>query len=35
MDDGGYALATLSFGIHYEEAVLRWFDTLPAEVRPG
>jgi DNA-binding PadR family transcriptional regulator len=25
--------ATLSFGIHYEEAVLRWFAALPTEVR--
>jgi len=25
--------ATLSFGVHYEEAVLRWFAELPAEVR--
>jgi DNA-binding PadR family transcriptional regulator len=24
--------STLSFGIHYEEAVLRWFDALPDEV---
>ena len=35
VEDGDYAMATLSFGIHYEEAVLRWFDTLPAEVRPA
>ncbi len=35
--EGGeaWARATLSFGIHYEEAVLRWFATLPAEVRPA
>lgn len=34
--EGGepWARATLSFGMHYEEAVLRWFDTLPPEVRP-
>ncbi len=34
--EGGepWARATLSFGMHYEEAVLRWFATLPAEVRP-
>jgi DNA-binding PadR family transcriptional regulator len=34
--EGGepWARATLSFGMHYEDAVLRWFDTLPAEVRP-
>ena len=25
--------ATLSFGMHYEEAVLRWFAELPAAVR--
>ena len=30
-----WARATLSFGIHYEEAVGRWFATLPAEVRPA
>jgi DNA-binding PadR family transcriptional regulator len=24
--------ATLSFGMHYEEAVIRWFETLPPEV---
>ena len=24
--------STLSFGVHYEEAVLRWFDALPDEV---
>ena len=28
-----YARATLSFGMHYEEAVLGWFATLPAELR--
>jgi DNA-binding PadR family transcriptional regulator len=35
--EGGepWARATLSFGMHYEDAVLRWFDTLPPEVRPG
>ena len=35
--EGGeqWARATLSFGMHYEEAVLRWFTTLPAEVRPA
>lgn len=34
--EGGepWARATLSFGMQYEEAVLRWFATLPAEVRP-
>ncbi|RJK97819.1 PadR family transcriptional regulator [Vallicoccus soli] len=30
-----FARATLSFGLHYEEAVLRWFDALPTEVRRG
>lgn len=29
-----WARATVSFGVHYEEAVLRWFATLPEEVRP-
>jgi hypothetical protein len=28
-----FARATLSFGLHYEEAVLRWFGSLPDEVR--
>jgi hypothetical protein len=28
-----FARATLSFGLHYEEAVLRWFESLPDEVR--
>jgi DNA-binding PadR family transcriptional regulator len=28
-----FARATLSFGLHYEEAVLRWFAALPDEVR--
>ena len=28
-----FARATLSFGLHYEEAVLRWFESLPGEVR--
>lgn len=28
-----FTMATLSFGIHYEEAVVRWFDHLPPEVR--
>jgi DNA-binding PadR family transcriptional regulator len=27
--------ATLSFGLHYEDAVLRWFAALPDEVRGG
>jgi DNA-binding PadR family transcriptional regulator len=26
---------TLSFGISYEEAVLRWFEALPASMKPG
>lgn len=29
-----WARATVSFGLHYERAVLAWFDTLPTEVRP-
>ncbi len=35
--EGGepWARATLSFGMNYEEAVLRWFSTLPPEVRPA
>jgi DNA-binding PadR family transcriptional regulator len=28
-----FGRATLSFGIHYEEAVVRWFAALPPEVR--
>jgi DNA-binding PadR family transcriptional regulator len=28
-----FARATLSFGVHYEEAVLLWFAALPVEVR--
>lgn len=28
-----YLLATLTFGITYERAVLSWFDQLPAEIR--
>jgi DNA-binding PadR family transcriptional regulator len=28
-----FARATLSFGMHYEEAVLRWFASLPPAVR--
>lgn len=28
-----FSRATLSFGLHYEEAVLRWFGSLPDEVR--
>lgn len=28
-----FARATLSFGLHYEEAVLRWFEALPPDVR--
>ncbi|WP_017558952.1 PadR family transcriptional regulator [Nocardiopsis baichengensis] len=30
-----YAAATLSFGIHYERAVLAWFDDLPEEITGG
>lgn len=30
-----HARATLSFGVHYEEAVLRWFADLPPVVRRG
>ncbi|MBA2415152.1 MAG: PadR family transcriptional regulator [Geodermatophilaceae bacterium] len=31
-----YGLATLDFGLHYERAVLAWFDQLPTEIRgPG
>ena len=30
-----YVHATLSFGLHYEDAVLRWLESLPAEVRAG
>lgn len=33
-DGEPWARATVSFGLHYERAVLAWFDTLPAEVRP-
>lgn len=35
--DGGdsWARATVAFGLAYERTVLAWFDTLPAEVRPG
>lgn len=32
-DPDRFALATLTFGITYEEAVLRWFDQLPAAIR--
>lgn len=28
-DDDPYAVATLSFGVTYERAVLDWFDSLP------
>lgn len=30
-----YWMATLNFGIVYEEAVLRWFDQLPPAIRGG
>ena len=33
-DDDPWAQATVSFGIEYERAVLRWFTGLPAPVRP-
>ncbi len=29
-----WARATVSFGMHYERAVLTWFTTLPEDVRP-
>jgi DNA-binding PadR family transcriptional regulator len=29
-----WARATVSFGMHYERAVLAWFGTLPDDVRP-
>lgn len=28
-----FAFATLSFGLHYERAVLAWFDQLPESIR--
>jgi hypothetical protein len=28
-----YALATLDFGMRYEQAVLDWFDSLPPEIK--
>jgi DNA-binding PadR family transcriptional regulator len=31
-DDDPYAVATLDFGIRYEQAVLDWFDHLPPEI---
>ena len=34
-DADPYVRATLSFGVHYEEAVLRWLESLPADVRDG
>jgi DNA-binding PadR family transcriptional regulator len=33
-DGEPWARATVSFGMHYERAVLAWFDTLPEQVRP-
>lgn len=33
-DGERWARATLAFGIGYEEAALRWFATLPPDVRP-
>ncbi|HEV2811420.1 MAG TPA: helix-turn-helix transcriptional regulator [Acidimicrobiales bacterium] len=32
---GPYTMATLDFGIRYEQAVLDWFDHLPPEVGGG
>lgn len=32
-DADPFVRATLSFGLHYEEAVLRWFASLPPQVR--
>jgi len=32
-DGDPWARATVSFGIHYERAVLAWFDSLPEQVR--
>lgn len=32
-DDDAHVRATLSFGLHYERAVLSWLDGLPREVR--
>lgn len=29
-----WARATVAFGMHYERAVLAWFDSLPGDVRP-
>lgn len=29
------AVATLDFGIHYERAVISWFDDLPSSLRGG
>jgi hypothetical protein len=31
-DDDPYTAATLDFGIRYEQAVLDWFDALPAAI---
>jgi Virulence activator alpha C-term len=27
-----WSRATLSFGVHYEQAVVRWFESLPQEI---
>jgi Virulence activator alpha C-term len=27
-----WSRATLSFGLHYEQAVLHWFESLPQEI---
>ena len=34
-DADPFVRATLSFGLHYEEAVLGWLESLPDEVRQG
>jgi DNA-binding PadR family transcriptional regulator len=34
-DGEPWARATVAFGLAYERAVLAWFGTLPASVRPG
>ena len=32
LGDDPWGRATLSFGLHYEEAVVRWFASLPREI---
>lgn len=34
-DIDAWGRATVGFGLAYERAVIAWFDTLPAEVRPA